>query len=64
LGVKPRDAVAIEDSDVGAKSALDAGTRLVLVPDIKENDAKIKEQAWHVVRSLDEIIPIIQDSFV
>lgn len=60
LGVKPKNTVVIEDSDPGAEAAINGGMRVIMVPDIKENSKYVKENAWHFVNTLDQIIPIIE----
>jgi len=60
LGVSKENAIVIEDSDAGAKAAIDAGIRTIIVPDMKENAPEIRERAWYVVKSLDEIISLLR----
>jgi HAD superfamily hydrolase (TIGR01509 family) len=52
LGVDPADCVAFEDSENGAKAALAAGLRVVIVPDLKHPPEPIIGQAFHVLESL------------
>lgn len=52
LGVDPTQCIAFEDSENGAKAALAAGLRVVIVPDLKHPPAAIVEQAFHVLESL------------
>jgi HAD superfamily hydrolase (TIGR01509 family) len=52
LGVDPADCVAFEDSENGAKAALAAGLRVVIVPDLKHPPESIIGQAFHVLDSL------------
>ena len=47
LGVDPTQCIAFEDSENGAKAALAAGLRVVIVPDLKHPPAAIVEQAFH-----------------
>jgi HAD superfamily hydrolase (TIGR01509 family) len=56
LGVAPADCVAFEDSENGAKAALAAGLRVVIVPDLKHPPASIMERAFHVLDSLHEAL--------
>ena len=56
LGVAPADCVAFEDSENGAKAALAAGLRVVIVPDLKHPPASIMERAFHVLDSLHEAV--------
>jgi HAD superfamily hydrolase (TIGR01509 family) len=57
LGVDPADCIAFEDSENGAKAALAAGMRVVVVPDLKHPPASIVERAFHVLGSLHEAVP-------
>ena len=52
LGVDPSQCIAFEDSENGAKAALAAGLRVVIVPDLKHPPASIVERAFHVLESL------------
>lgn len=52
LGVDPAECVAFEDSENGAKAALAAGLRVVIVPDLKHPPESIIGQALHVLDSL------------
>ncbi|WP_295983673.1 HAD family phosphatase [uncultured Variovorax sp.] len=56
LGVDPADCIAFEDSENGAKAALAAGLRVVVVPDLKHPPASIAEQAFHVLDSLHDAL--------
>ena len=62
LNVKPENALALEDSDHGIQSAHGAGIRVILVPDVKIIPSDIKPLAWHIVKSLDLVIPIIKEA--
>ncbi|MGJ7612115.1 MULTISPECIES: HAD family hydrolase [unclassified Variovorax] len=57
LGVDPAECIAFEDSENGAKAALAAGLRVVVVPDLKHPPAAIVERAFHVLGSLHDAVP-------
>ena len=59
LGVKPKHAIALEDSDHGVESAYRAGLVPILIPDVQVNSPEKKALAKHIVKSLDEVIGII-----
>ncbi len=55
IGVKPEDAVAIEDSFNGIRSAYAAGMKAVMVPDMLEPDEEMREKAYAIKRDLLEV---------
>jgi len=55
LRAAPDDAIAIEDSDHGIKSAHAAGLRVIFVPDIKPIAAAIEDLAYRRYATLDEL---------
>lgn len=55
LGLKPNQCVAVEDSPNGAKSAIAAGMRVILVPDKTKPDEDLKEKCWKVCKSLEDL---------
>ena len=63
LGVDPTLCVAFEDSDHGARAALAAGAKLVLVPDLVRPSGEIRSQALKVLNSLTEATPLLQSWF-
>jgi HAD superfamily hydrolase (TIGR01509 family) len=63
LGVDPKLCVAFEDSTNGARAALAAGAKLVLVPDLVRPNDEICDQALKVLRSLTEAKPQLQSWF-
>ncbi len=61
LGVKPDEAIALEDSDNGIRSALHAGVRPILIPDLKEPSDEVKEMAYRKYDSLDQVIELFKE---
>jgi beta-phosphoglucomutase-like phosphatase (HAD superfamily) len=55
LRAAPDDAIAVEDSDHGIKSAHAAGLRVIFVPDIKPIAAAIEDLAYRRYATLDEL---------
>lgn len=55
LGLKPKQCVAVEDSPNGAKSAIAAGMRTVLVPDRTKADESLMAKCWKVCTSLKDL---------
>lgn len=52
LGVAPRDAIAIEDSFNGIRSAYAAGMTPIMVPDMILPDEEMKEKSYRIFTSL------------
>jgi len=63
LGVAPAECVAFEDSENGAKAALAAGLRVVIVPDLKHPPESIVARAFHVLESLHEAVAHVPQWF-
>ena len=55
LGVAPENAVAIEDSFNGIRSASSAGMMAIMVPDMIEPDDEMREKAYAIKRDLFEV---------
>lgn len=52
LGVEPARCIAIEDSEVGARAALDAGMWTLMVPDLKPPSAALAQLVHEVLPSM------------
>ena len=59
LGVRPEEAIAVEDSPNGVKSAHAAGCRVIMVPDQAEPEEEIKPLLYACVRSLHDIARVL-----
>lgn len=59
LGVRPEEAVAVEDSPNGVKSAHTAGCRVIMVPDQTGPDGEIGPMLFACAGSLRDIIGLI-----
>ena len=57
---KPCDCMGVEDSPNGIRAALDAGLKTVMVPDLTEPDETLKKELFAVAKSLDGLIPVIE----
>ena len=60
LGINPKNAVAIEDSFNGIRSASAAGMRAVMVPDMIEPDDEMREKAYAIKRNLFEVMEMLE----
>jgi DNA helicase-2/ATP-dependent DNA helicase PcrA len=59
LGFAPEDCIAVEDSPNGVLSAVRAGCKTIMVPDLTEPDDDLRAQLYAVCPSLDAILKII-----
>ena len=55
LGVKPEEAIAIEDSYNGIRSAYRAGVFPIMVPDLMHPDEEMRELAGQIFESLFDV---------
>lgn len=61
LGVTPQEAIAIEDSFNGIRSAYAAGMSPVMVPDIAHPDDEMKKKCFKIFASLLEVKEWLED---
>lgn len=59
LGIAPEHCAAFEDSDAGTLSASRAGMTTFQVPDMKAPSQEARAAAYRVVRTLEEIPPLL-----
>lgn len=59
LNVNPKNAIALEDSDSGIRSAASAGMKAILIPDIKKPSEEILKLAYKKLDSLLEVIELL-----
>lgn len=55
LGLLSDECLVLEDSEFGAKAALAAGIKVVIVPDLQQPSAELRVQAYRVCSSLHEV---------
>ena len=56
LCVRKEKAIVLEDSDIGALAAYNAGIRYILIPDLKPPTKESLKNAYGVVNSLENLI--------
>ena len=61
LGLRPFECMALEDSPNGVKSAVSAGCRTVMVPDLTEPDAELEGLDFEKAGSLRDIAGLLMD---
>ena len=57
LGADVAQCLVFEDSIAGATAAISAGMRTVVVPDLKQPDTFVREHAFKIYKSLEDIYP-------
>jgi HAD superfamily hydrolase (TIGR01509 family) len=60
LGHHPHDVLAIEDSPTGVASAHAAGLMTIMAPDLIQPDEETRGRALHVVKSLDDVLALLE----
>ncbi len=56
LGLSPEDCIAFEDSEQGARAAIAAGLKVVVVPDLKQPSEFVKVNSFRVIDSLNQAL--------
>ena len=51
-----KESIAFEDSNPGARAAIAAGLNVVVVPDLKQPNAFVKENSFKIIGSLDQFL--------
>ena len=59
LGCKPQEAYAAEDSRNGLLSAISAGCKTIMIPDLWEGEAEIDKKLFAKCKTLEAVIDII-----
>lgn len=54
LGVKPEQTLVFEDSNAGARAAIAAGCKTVMVPDYLPADEEVATHAWKIISCLSQ----------
>lgn len=57
LGAQVAQCLVFEDSIAGATAAISAGMRTVVIPDLKQPDTFVREHAFRIYKSLQDIYP-------
>lgn len=61
MGELPEDCIAVEDSPMGVRSAVDAGIRTIMVPDLTKPDAETEKLIAAEADSLFDLILMLED---
>ena len=60
LKVNPNDCIALEDSIVGARSAIDAGLKTIIIPDLQQPDEYNKAHAYMMFNTLFDVLEYVR----
>ncbi|HSI37466.1 MAG TPA: HAD family phosphatase [Methylotenera sp.] len=60
LGIPAQECIAFEDSEFGARAAIAAGLKVVVVPDLKQPSDYVSENCYQVLNSLTEATLLLQ----
>ena len=60
LGFKPKDCIALEDSENGLLSAINAGCKTICIPDIKMPSQQVISKCFKVFKTLSQVIDIFK----
>ncbi len=60
LSITPSEAIALEDSESGLCSAIEAGVKAVLIPDLKLPSEETINKIFAKLNSLDEVIKLLK----
>ncbi|NCB91207.1 MAG: HAD family phosphatase [Clostridia bacterium] len=61
LHILPQEAIALEDSYNGVRSAWNAGMKVIMIPDLLEDDGPVKECLYGKMKSLSMVCRWIKD---
>lgn len=61
IGVSPANALALEDAPAGIRSAVAAGMRAIMIPDLVEPDEKILKMVWHRYDTLLDVLQLLKE---
>lgn len=60
LGVKPEEALVLEDSEAGIQAAYDGGIDVICVPDMKYPEPQFEAMVTKIVDSLEDVIEYLK----
>lgn len=60
LGVSPARCVAVEDTEVGARAAIAAGTQTVMIPSMRAPTAHTQKSLHHLLDHMDELTHLLK----
>lgn len=61
IGVAPANALALEDAPAGIRSAVSAGMRAIMIPDLVEPDEEILKMVWHRYDTLLDVLQLLKE---
>lgn len=61
IKVAPCNALALEDAPAGIRSAVAAGLRAIMIPDLVEPDDSIRSMVWHRFDTLFDVLSLLKE---
>lgn len=61
LGVKPEEALVLEDSEAGIRAAYDGNIDVICIPDMKYPEPQFECQVTQIIDSLDDVISYLEN---
>lgn len=58
VGIKPEEAIVLEDSEMGLKASVAGGIKCIIVPDLVEPSEENSGLAYGVLKNLEEVIKL------
>jgi beta-phosphoglucomutase-like phosphatase (HAD superfamily) len=63
FGMLPHEGIVFEDSESGARAAIAAGLNVVVVPDLKQPSAFVRDNCFKVLDSLEDTTEFLEEWF-
>jgi HAD superfamily hydrolase (TIGR01509 family) len=63
FGIAPHEGIVFEDSESGARAAIAAGLKVVVIPDLKQPSAFVRDNCFMVLDSLDDTTEFLEAWF-
>ncbi|WP_300279715.1 HAD family hydrolase [Peptacetobacter sp.] len=62
LNLSPKECLVIEDSKAGVEAAYNGGFKCIMVPDFKKPDEELREKAYKIMDSLEDVEYLLKNS--
>jgi beta-phosphoglucomutase-like phosphatase (HAD superfamily) len=61
MAIPPERCIVLEDSEAGIRAAHNARMLPLMIPDLKQPEAEIQQQAYRILPSLLDVIPLLEE---